>query len=84
MTKDKDLIDFINRELGKPKPTIPDLDLPLPSSRAHAEWLRDGTAIMDVKPSPYRRKPEPPYRCICGTVFPTAEELLDHRHPRGS
>jgi hypothetical protein len=25
--------------------------------------------------------PRPPYRCICGDKFETAEALLAHRHP---
>jgi hypothetical protein len=27
------------------------------------------------------KRPKPPYRCVCGIVFATAEELRDHRHP---
>ena len=33
---------------------------------------------------PWKRRhiPLPPYRCICGQTFPTAQELLEHRHPQ--
>jgi hypothetical protein len=31
-----------------------------------------------VRPPP-TLMPQPPYRCICGIIFDTAQELLDHR-----
>jgi hypothetical protein len=32
-----------------------------------------------IEPPPYKRVPQPPYRCICRMEFDTAQELLDHR-----
>jgi hypothetical protein len=82
-TKDKDLIDFINHELDAPKSEPEDLGVPLPTARSRGQWLRDGSSIHNITEPPPRprRLPQPPYRCICDTVFATAEEFLAHRHP---
>lgn len=84
----KELVKWINDAMAVPfERSEDDLGIalaPAPTEakgeRLNAEYVR-GFKIELIGPEPvYRPLPKPPYRCICGTVFATAQELLDHRH----
>lgn len=88
------VIDYINEELARPRDAGQDLGIEIPHSQTlptppleiemMTESMNEETERARKVARLRKHQPNPPYRCICGLKFDTAEERIAHRHPMDS